>query len=287
MKKIQLSFRPESFECIIRNVSNESRLIHFISNKPASLIDFECIGSLSDRIVVELSRHFPNIERVGEIKYWPNDTTVDDDDNNNNNNGGGTVSSNFYGEWKYFNAFTNLKGASLKSWTSDFSDSGEAFSILAKRQTIEELHLSFGLDNRNWGNSVKTVDLKRLIRLKTLHLRNFNDDRSNVFVNFLFANLPALTTCTIDGKRPKQDRIIELIKLAPNLKVLKLYFKFTLFSIPFYKKLVKCRAPPDGQDASEENRLVIYIDGDNAQKCVKELGKYKRYKPSIITLRSI
>lgn len=163
---------------------------------------------------------------------------------------------------------------------------GEVFSILAIRQTIEHMQLTFGLNNQHRNDPVRIADLKRLSRLKTLNLVNFNDNRSKEFVNLLFVNLPALTSCTIDGKHPNQGRIVELIKFAPNLKGLKFNRKFKMFSKQFYEKLVKCRTPSGGQAANDDNHLMIYIDGDNVKKCVKSLGK-RGYKPSIIMLRSI
>lgn len=133
------------------------------------------------------------------------------------------------------------------------------------------------------GNSVRIAELTRLTKLKTLYLQNFNDLKSKKFANELFAHLPALTTCMINGKRLSQPRVIELIGLARNLKVLKFDGKFSTFSVPFYKKLVKCRELPYGQNYTEKNRLVIHIDRETARDCVKMLGK--RYKPSIIMLQ--
>lgn len=268
-----------------RNAFNESRLIHFLAHKPGLLIDFECINAPSDGIFVALSLQYPKIERLSEIKCWPTNTVA----NNNNNNGGAAAAApmnRFQRDYGYFNAFTNLKEVCMKSATGNFSDLGKMFSILAKRQTIEQLKLNLGSSLSDQGNPVNTADLKRLTQLKTLNLSNFDDKRSKEFVNTLFANLPALTTCTIDGKHPKQGRIIELIKLAPNLKVLKFNGKFKSLSASFYKKLAKCREPPDGQDASEKTRLVIHVDRKSAQNCLEKLG-VKRYKPSIVMIRSI
>lgn len=115
-------------------------------------------------------------------------------------------------------------------------------------------------------------------------MNKFYDERCNEFVNLLFGNLPALTECTINGKHPIQERIIELIGLAKQLKVLKFTGSFPTFSVHFYKKLVKLRAPPDGQEAEDAHRLTIYINGDNANACINQLKK--RYKPNIITIRS-
>lgn len=130
------------------NATSESRLIHFISCKPASLINFKYIGAWSDAIFVELSRHIPSIERVSQIKYWPNNGA-----GNNNNNNAGLATLGFHAKWKYFNDFTNLKSVELRSETTDFSDSGEAFSIMAKRNTIEKLELTFGSNETNQGKN--------------------------------------------------------------------------------------------------------------------------------------
>lgn len=254
---------------------NESCLTGFISGKLESLISFECINAPSETVFVELSRHHPSIERVGGLKYWSN---------GNNGSGAGISYRDYKENWQYFNAFTHLKDVSLRSSTVNFSDSGEAFSILAKHQTVEQLKLTFGRRNENLDNPVKITDLKRLTRLKTLFLNNFHDKLSKELVNALFAHLPALTTCTIDGKHPIQGRIIELIGLAKNLKVLKFTDSFPTFSVYFYKKLLKLRAPPYGQEADETNRLTIYIDDENAHACVQKLRK--RYKPNIIMLRT-
>lgn len=266
--------------CFISNLSalehsmNELILMLFIATKPASLMDFDCVKTLSDEVFVALSLHIPSIERLGQIEYWPNDE--------NNNGGNGS-----HGKWKYLNAFTNLKVLTLKSMTTDFSDLGEVFGILAKRQTIEELRLSLGMNTSDQGHPVRIADVKRLTQLTALQLHNFNDNRSKDFINLLFTNLPALTSCTIMGKHPNHGRIIELIKLARNLETLTFVCKFPTFSMRFYKKLLKCRASPDDQNAiGEGNQLVIYIDRDSAQKCLDELGP-KRYKPSIVQIESL
>lgn len=245
---------------------NESILINFISGKKDTLIDFECINAPSENIFVELSRHNPNIERVHGLKYWSNtDATMDNR------------------KWRYLDAFTHLKHIGLRSDTANFSDSGEAFRILAKHQTIVEMKLTFGFTVENRAYPVKINDLKRLTRLKTLHMNNFDDKRCKEFVNELFGNLPALAECTINGKHPTQGRIIELIGLAKHLQVLKFTGSFRTFSVDFYKKLVKLRAPPDGQETDDNHRITIYINGDDARACIDKLKK--RYKPNIITIR--
>lgn len=128
------------------------------------------------------------------------------------------------------------------------------------------------------------ADLTRLTKLKTLHLNNFDDKKSKVFANELFAHLPALNECVINGRRVSQGRLIEIIGLVPNMKVITVVGKLgTLFTVPFYKKLIKSRALSDGQIASEENRLVIHTDHASAIGCIQKLGK--RYKPSIVELR--
>lgn len=276
VEKLHLCF--ESKHEFFVNI-NDLILTQFISSKPSSLIDFKCIGLASNRIFIEMARHIPDvIECLGDIENWPNDA---------NDEGGADLNDGIH-KWEHLNAFTNLKSLNLRSSTVDFSDLGEVFSILAKRQTIEQLELSFGLDENGMDQShpVKIADLKRLTRLETLKLIGIGDDRTKEFVNSLFINLPALKTCTIAGKHLKQDRIIELIRLAPHLKVLKFDGKFTTFSVSFYKKLVKCCTPSNELVANNENQLVIHIDGNSAHKFVGELGK-RRYKPSIVMLRSI
>lgn len=261
---------------------NESQLVNFISGKSAALIDFECVNPPSDGIFVELSHHVPHIERVSELKYATTNATV----NNNNGSGDSGFPSDYQAKWKFFNAFTHLKNTTLASMTVNFSDCGEAFSILAKRQTIEKLRLNFGYGNGNRGNPVKTADLNRLTRLKTLYLSNFDDKDSSEFANALFENLPALTTCEFDGKHINQDRIIELIGLAPRLKVLIFNGQsLSSCSVAFYKKLIKLRAPSDGQDVDERNRLTIHIDAGSARECLQKIGR-KRYKPNIVMLRA-
>lgn len=280
LQKLHFCFESES---MLERMMNELILMEFFLAKPASLIDFECIKIPSDRIFNALSGLNPGIERLGQIEYWSND------DNNNGGGGGGAMLNGSHAKWNYLDKFTNLKDIDLKSSTANFSDLGEVFSILAKRQTIEGLHLSFGMDTSDQGHPVRFADVKRLTQLKTLHLYNSNGDRSKEFIDSLFTNLPALTSCAFVGKHPKHGRIIELIKLARNLKVLIFDCKFTTFSVRFYKKLLKCRAPADGQNQNavgEGNRLVIHIDHGSAQKCLNELGP-KRYKPSIIQIRSL
>lgn len=75
VQKIHLSIFQTNFDA-----ENESRMVQFISNKPASLIEFECLGAPSNEIFVVLSHHNPEIERLGEIKYWPNDATLHNND---------------------------------------------------------------------------------------------------------------------------------------------------------------------------------------------------------------
>lgn len=125
-----------------------SRLAYFISGKPASLVEFKCIGARTIGVFHELSRHIPNIERVSEIEYSANTAAF-----NNNNDGSARsfIPNNFQGRWKYFNEFHNLKDVSLRSHTVDFSDSGEAFSIMAKRNTVEKMKLTFGWNASNEG----------------------------------------------------------------------------------------------------------------------------------------
>lgn len=280
LQKIHLSLshnHPWNIDQI--NALNESCLTYFISEKSTSLVEFECINAPSEGVFVKLSRHIPSIDHVGELSFWSNDAAV----NNNAGGGGGIVPSVYYASWEYFSAFTSLKHVSLRSMSANFSDSGEAFSILAKRQTIERLQLTFGLDSDDLGNPIDAADLKQLTRLTTLNLQNFNDDRSNEFMTKLFANLPALTTCTIDGENPKKDRIIELIRMAKNLKVLKLFGVFKSFSVTFYKRLLQLRAPPVGQNADAKNQLSIYVDEYSARSCMRDLRV--QYKSNIITLK--
>lgn len=245
------------------------------------LIDFEC-GKADGDILIELSRRMPHVEHLGTVQYWWNGKKEINNNRNSNQTDSFHSANNYKLNWKYFNAFTNLKSINLKSDTVDFSDSGEFFHILSKRNTVDELQLIFGLDKTPKGNAVKVADLQRLTKLKTLHLHNFNEKVSNDFVKKFLVNLPALTTCTIDGKRLSQTRIIEFIGLSRHLKKLTLECVVTKFSKVFYKKLIKSR---QSTGAGSENPLAIHIDSDDAQHYVELLGE--QYKPSIILLRSI
>lgn len=265
----------------IRAVS-KSRLLDFISGKPASLIAIECPYLTSDKALGELSRHIPNMERLGCL--YPQSRN-----NSNSFNRGDNQSIDYQQQWRCLNAFKQLKCIELASSKADLSDCGEVFSILAKYQTIEEMSLGLGWNQLYGGNAVKIADLERLTRLATLHLNIADIEKSREFVNTLFVNLPVLTTCTIKTyprrQRFVQGRIIELLELAPNLKVLKLNkTAFSAVSVPFYKKLVKLRKPPKGQKIDKKNRLVVHIDADGVSKCVQALGK--SYKPQIVTLQN-
>lgn len=101
------------------------------------------------------------------------------------------------------------------------------------------------------GDPVKIADLARLTKLKTLYLNNFIEERCRGFVNDLFANLPALGTCVIIGRRLTKDRAFELLGLAQHLDKIKFIDYYN--SNFYYKESAKSRAPSDGSSASKEN----------------------------------
>lgn len=261
---------------------NESKIIAFISSKPSSLVDFDFVGVSHELIYHELSRSLPHIERLGKILCWEDKRA----ENRVNNNNHGIVRHQSYdNKWKYLNAFTKLKCLKLQSRTSDCSDCGEVFRILASRNTIEELDLELGIDAvKQKSNPVSVADIKRLDKLTTLHLklRRGNDTTCNVFLIKLLANLPVLTKCTLKGFRAKQRQIIDLVQSVRSLCVL-VVDCVIVFSASFYKTLLKSRKA--SYPNPEENRLIIYIEHEKLANCIDELGK--KYKPAIISLKSL
>lgn len=269
-------------------------VMRYITSKPASLVDFDCVGVSHGAFFVELSLSCPNIERLGEIMCWPERRVNNHDHhhqhhhhnhNDNNNNNEASVVVNYREKWKYLDAFTNLKYSRLSSHEGDFSDCGEAFRILAKRNTIEELELNFEHHRRhsngNHSSRVSNEHLKRLNKLKTIHLNSI-EEGSNEFINHLFSDLPVLTKCTLSGGRFNQSGIHRAVQMAPNLRVLVLKCK-VVFTVPLYKKLLKIRRAV--LQNPEETRLVIHVEAAKAASCLEGLGK--KYKPSIIAIKSI
>lgn len=256
---------------------NETRLIDFISNRPAALthVDFDC--SARNRFFVELSQRWPNIPNLGTLMWWPNADARE--------NISATARNEIHHEkWNFLNAFKNLKFIKLVSFVTDCSELGEVFRILATQNTIERLALTIGWNGTNGGQPVLTTNLRKLTQLKTLDLVSF---LPNAFLSELIHHLPALTKCTINpmysDQTITQADISNVIKLAQKLTVLIIYCDVCSFTPRFYGKLLKIRTLINAKNDTA-NALTIYFSKKSIHDCIKALGDY--YQPSIITLKT-
>lgn len=251
----------------------ETRMINFIANNSSTLknVDFDC--STQDRILVGMSQRMPNIQKLGTLMWTPSGNEV--------------VRNEVYqGRWKHLKAFKRLKFIKLHSYVRDCSDLGEVFRILAAQNTIEQLALATGFSNADGGNPVSVGDFQRMTQLKTLNLAFFF--HNNEFLSKLFANLPALTKCTLNeiylGQKMTRDYISNVIQWAKKLTVLIIYCDVQSFTTIFYKKLLKIRTSINAENDTI-NPLTIYFSAISIRECIDILGEH--YRPSIIALKTI
>lgn len=244
------------------------QLLRYIRESP-KLTTFDYVGRSQETINVEVSRHIPNIARIGTIR----NLIVDQSTDPNNNDGVKWNGKSYRAKWKYLNEFTNLKQFSLESHAQDFNNCGEIFRILGGRNTVEHLELISGHICQNGDNPVEFNHVRQMTNVKSLHFNGFGRLHSDEFVGQLFENLIGLNECTIVGTQIKQAPIINLVENGRNLR----FLNMPSISSKFYRKLVKVRriAHPDLVDQP----LVIRVPKICADACESEL------KPTIITIK--
>lgn len=276
LEKLQLSICRSYFDHTTNMAIEQLR--KYIGEKP-QLISFDYAGINEETIQVDVSRHIPNITRIGTVRNLMVDQQVPYNNNNDNSNSSNAWNrQNYRSKWKHLAEFTNLKSFSLDSHAKDFKNCGEIFRILAARNTVEHLELSSGSVYQQGQNPVDVDDLRQMTNVTTIQLNEFGRLHSDVFVGQLLENLIGLQECTIKGSQPKQAPIIHLVKNGQNLRKLNM----TTFTSKFYRKLVKIRriSHPDlvGQP------LVIRVPKNIADNCISELSS-RTYKPSIIIIQ--
>lgn len=253
-------------------------MLRYIRESP-KLTTFDYVGKSQETVIVEVSRHIPNIARISTVRNMMVDQSTDPNNNNNNSDGVKWNGKSYRAKWKYLNEFTNLKQFSLESHGQDFNNCGEIFRILSGRNTVEHLELVSGPICQNGDNPVDFNHVRLMTNVKSLHLIGFGRLHSDDFVGQLFENLIGLNECTIAGSQIKQAPIINLVENGRQLRVLNM----PSISSKFYRKLVKVRkiAHPDLIDQP----LVICVPKTYADVCESELST-RTYKPTIITIKS-
>lgn len=271
--------RSSHFDNHVTNTAVE-QLRKYIGEKPP-LTSLDYAGLNEESIHVELSRHIPNITRIGAVRNLMVDQQAP---HNTNNNNGSSNSSNawnrqsYRSKWKHLSEFTNLKHFSLESYAKDFKNCGEIFRVLAARNTVEHLELTSRCVYQQGQNPVDIDHWRQMTNVKRLQLNDFGRSHSDEFVGQLLENLVGLQECTIKGSQPKQSPIIHLVENGRKLRELNM----TAFTPKFYRKLVKIRKMShpdlDGQP------LVIRLPKNIADSCTAELTS-RTYKPSIIIIQ--
>lgn len=258
------------------DTNNLNKLKAYMADKP-KLTSFSYSGKSQEALLIELSRHIPNINQIGTVL----NSMFEQNDVNNNNN---WDDQSYRQKWKYLDAFTNLKQFSLQSFAPNFGNCGEIFRILASQNTIERLELISGYTFSNGGSPVQVTDLRQLTNVKSLILENFNRSKSDIFVDQLFEHLTQLKECTFSGDGTMlQSRVVNLIRLAVNLRVLNIQCKISSFSVRFYKTLIKTRIAAQ-QHLNQP--LTICVDEDIFNYFKTELTT-RSYKPAIITIKPL
>ncbi|XP_055298511.1 uncharacterized protein LOC129566512 [Sitodiplosis mosellana] len=252
----------------------------YIAEKP-QLTCFNYVGPSQESILVEVSRHIPNIARICTVK----NLMVDGQSNGQNDDNNSTSSAawgrqGYRAKWKHLTEFTNLKQFSLESHAPDFKNCGEVFRILANRNTVEHLELITGHICQDGNNPVDIDHLRQMTNVKTLRLVDFGRFHGDEFMGQLFENLIGLHECTIDGSQLKQAPIINLVETGRNLRVLNMA---TLTS-KYYRKLVKVRKVNHPELLGQP--LVVRVPKQIADNCTSELNS-RTYKPDIIMIQPI